>query len=387
MRSDTLNWKDTEGGDSCLKWEYGRRHRQATILRRRLFLGIFLLVVILMAGYAVIRSGSYGFSWSVRNLPSDLSRTQAENDSKESSRSEFLMDTFVSIRAIGPNSEQAMQAAFDEMRRIESLMSRYVPDSDVSRINEGAGGESVKVSEETFYVIEEAVKCAGLTNGAFDITIGPLMEVWDFGAEDHAVPDACEIEQARSLIGWELLELDPLNRTVRLPIEAMSIDLGGVAKGYAAREGARILQEHGISHALIDAGGNIVTVGSRPDGKPWQIGIRDPRGESMEDTIGLTLSVVNCAVATSGDYERFFVHDGRRYHHILHPETGMPVETVWSVTVMAKDSLYADMLSTAVFVLGPDEGIRFIETLDGASAMIVTSDGNTVFSKGFEEMH
>jgi thiamine biosynthesis lipoprotein len=315
-----------------------------------------------------------------------FSGAKAEEDMKESSRSEFLMDTFVSVRAVGPNPEQATQAAFSEMERIESLMSRYIPDSDVSCINEGAGGGPVKVSEETFCVIEEAIKCASLTNGAFDITIGPLMDVWGFGAKDPAIPDTGEIEQACSLVGWELLELDPVNRTVRLPIQGMSIDLGGIAKGYAAREGARILREHGISHALIDAGGNIVTVGFRPDGEPWKIGIRNPRGESIEDTIGPTLSIVNGAVATSGDYERFFVHDGRRCHHILHPDTGMPVESAQSVTVLADDSLYADMLSTAVFVLGPDEGMEFIDNLDGVSAMIVDSDGNVLFSKGFPEM-
>lgn len=387
MRSDTLNSRDIEGGDSCLKWEYGRGYKQATRLRRRLFLGIILVAVVVIAGYAVMRSGSYGFTWAIRKLPPDSSGAQAEEDKRESSRSEFLMDTFVSIRAVGPNPEQAIQAAFDEIERIESLMSRHIPDSDISRINEAAGGEPVKVSEETFYVIEKALECASLTEGAFDITIGPLMDVWNFGLPDPAVPDTEEIEQACSLIGWELLELDSENRTVRLPIQGMSIDLGGVAKGYAACEGARVLREHGVSHALIDAGGNIVTVGSRPDGKPWQIGIRDPRGESIEDTIGPTLSVVNQAVATSGDYERFFIHDGKRYHHILNPETGMPVETVRSVTVIAEDSLYADMLSTAVFVLGPDEGVRFIETQDGVSAMIVTDDGSMVSSKGFPRMH
>jgi thiamine biosynthesis lipoprotein len=387
MRSDTLNSKDIEGGDSCLKWEYGRGYRQATRLRRRLLLGILLVAVVLIAGYAVKRSGSYGFTWAIRKSPLGFSGTQAKEDNKESSRSEFLMDTFVSIRAVGSNPEQAIQAAFDEIERIESLMSRHIPDSDASRINEGAGGEPVKVSGETLYVIEKALECASLTKGAFDITIGPLMDVWNFGLPDPAVPDADEIEQARSLIGWELLELDPANRTVRLPIQGMSIDLGGVAKGYAAQEGARILREYGVSHALIDAGGNIVTVGLRPDGEPWQIGIRDPRGESIEDTIGPTLSVANGAIATSGDYERFFIYDGRRYHHILNPETGMPVETVRSVTVMAEDALYADMLSTAVFVLGRDEGMRFIETLDGISAMIVTDDGDTIFSKGFPKMH
>ena len=169
-------------------------------------------------------------------------------------------------------------------------------------------------------------------------------------------------------------------------MQGMSIDLGGVAKGYAAQRGAQALIECGISHALIDAGGNIVAVGSRPDGEPWQIGIRDPRGESMNDTVGPTLSIVDCAVATSGDYERRFVLDGKRYHHILDPKTGMPVDTVRSATVIANDSLHADMLSTAVFVLGPDEGIELIESLDEVSAMLVDDCGNKVFSKGFSKM-
>lgn len=370
-----------------MKWEYGKGHKKSAIFRRRLFLGILLAVVVLIAIYVAMQKGLWDFTGAIKKLPFDFTDAPAERGNEESFQTEFLMDTFVSIRAVGPNPEYAIQAAFREMQRIESLMSRHIADSDVSRINQGAGEEPVKVSEETFHVIEEAINCSSLTGGAFDITIGPLMDVWDFGSEDVAVPDAEAIEEACSLVGWELVELDSVNKTVRLPVEGMSIDLGGVAKGYAAQEGARILREHGITHGLIDAGGNIVTVGLRSDGEPWRIGIRDPRGESIEDTIGPKLSVVDSAVATSGDYERFFIHNGKRYHHILHPETGMPVDTVMSVTVMAEDSLHADMLSTAVFVLGPDEGIKLVEGLDGISAMIVANDGNTVFSKGFGETY
>ena len=370
-----------------MKWEYGKRHRRTTIIRKRLFLGIFLMLVVFLAGYAVMQFGPRDLTFALQKSSLKSQDVKAEEAAQDSSRSEFLMDTFVTIRAVGPNADQAIQAAFDEMRRIESLMSRHISTSDVSRINLGAGGSPVKVERETFCIIEEAVRCAGLTKGAFDITIGPLMDVWGFGTPDPAIPGPEEMEQARSLVGWELVELDSENITVRLPIQGMSIDLGGIAKGYAAEQGARVLKEYGIPHALIDAGGNIVAVGSHPDGEPWRIGIRSPRGEGVDDTIGPMLHVVNEAVATSGDYERFFIHDGKRYHHILHPETGMPVETVSGVTVMAKDSLHADMLSTAVFVLGPDEGMEFIETLDGVSAMIVDSEGNTLFSKGFPGMH
>ena len=369
-----------------MKWEYGKRHRRTTILRKRLLLGIFLVLVVFLAGYAVMQFGPRDLTLALQRSSLKSQDVKTVEAPQDSSRSEFLMDTFVSIRAVGPNAEQAVQAAFDEMRRIESLMSRHISTSDVSRINLGAGGSPVKVTRETFYVIEEAVRCAGLTNGAFDITIGPLMDLWGFGTSNPVIPGAEEIEQARSLVGWELVELDSENMTVRLPIQGMSIDLGGIAKGYAAEQGTQVLKEYGIPHALIDAGGNIVAAGPRPDGEPWRIGIRNPRGEGVDDTIGPMLHVVNEAVATSGDYERFFIHDGKRYHHILHPGTGMPVETVSSVTVMAKDSLHADMLSTAVFVLGPDEGMEFVETLDGVSAMIVDTDGNTLFSKGFPGM-
>ena len=388
MRSDTLISRSIKGGDFWLKWEYGQRHGEISRRRRRMFLGILLVVAILVAGYVVAESDDFrGLAWVLQKLPLEFAGAPSEKDErdvKEYTRSEFLMDTYVSMRAAGPDSEEAVAAAFDEMRRIESLMSRYSPESDVSRVNSAAGGNPVKVSDETFYVIEKAIWCANQTRGAFDITIGPLMDVWDFRAEAPSVPDTAGLEEALSLVGWELVELDTANKTVRLPIQGMSIDLGGVAKGYAAREGARILKEHGVSHALIDAGGNIVTVGTRVDGSPWRIGIRDPRGNSMEDTIGPALSVTDSAVATSGDYERLFMEGGNRYHHILHPETGMPVDTVMSATVIAKDSLYADMLSTAVFVLGPDEGMKFIDTLEGVSAMIVDSSGNTLFSSGFD---
>lgn len=371
-----------------MKWEYGTRHRRTRIVRRRLFLGIVAILVILSAGYAVMHFGPDDLKSALRKPFLKLQDPNGEGINPEGVtetgwQTEFLMDTFVSIRAVGDNADEAIEAALGEMRRIESLMSRYVPTSDVSLINRSAGGPPVKVASETFHVIEEAVQCARLTNGAFDITIGPLMDLWEFNSSGPTIPGPEEIEQAKPLVGWELIELDPENMTVRLPKEGMSIDLGGIAKGYAAQQGARVLREYGIRHALIDAGGNIVAVGSRAEGNPWRIGIRDPRGEGPEATIGPTIHLVDAAVATSGDYERFFIHDGKRYHHILNPETGMPVESVSSVTVVTESPLHADMLSTAVFVLGPDEGMRFVETLDGVSAMIVDANGNIVFSNGF----
>lgn len=371
-------------GDPRLKWEYGGKYGRSKS-RRRWFLGGILVAIILIVGCIFFCFGFFDFMPVLKRPSLKSLHVLVGGGIKESSGSKFLMNTFVSIRAAGTSPDEPIQAAFDEMQRIESLMSRHIPGSDVFRINQGAGGRPVKISDETFHVIWESIKYADITGGAFDISIGPLMDVWNFGATDPSVPEPEQINQARSLVGWELIELNSEDVTVRLPLHGMSIDLGGVAKGYAAQEGARVLREHGISHALIDVGGNIVTIGSRPDGEAWQIGIRDPRGKSIENTIGPTLYVSDCAIATSGDYERFFIYAGKRYHHILHPETGMPADTVQSVTVIAKDSLYADILSTAVFVMGPDKGMDLIEALDGVSAMIVTGSGDTLFSAEFGE--
>jgi len=370
-----------------LKWEYGRRRRGRG---RRLWalVLILLLGVVAVVGYLLVR-------FSVVPWPPKAGAPRAANESGKAATasavvdpqeyvdSQFLMDTYVSIQAFGPGAKDAVSAAFDEMRRIENLTSRFIPTSDVARINEAAGGDPVKVSDETFTLLEKSRECSELSGGAFDVTIGPVVDAWGFGTETPHVPDSNVLAKAVALVDFRAMELDPASKTVRLAHPGMSIDLGGIAKGYAADRAAAVLREHGIKHALIDAGGNIVAVGTRPDGKPWHIGIRDPRGSSPTDTVGPVVEITDGAVVTSGDYERFFIENGHRYHHIFDPKTGMPADRAESATIIAPTSVDADMLSTAVFVLGPVEGPKILEGLDGISAMVVDANGHLVFSPGF----
>lgn len=367
-----------------MKWEYGRRRRGRG--QRMLFLLVILLLgVLIVAGYALVRSGVFprtpkaAVQGAGRSGDAGGSTAEAE----EYVGSQFMMDTYVSIRAFGKGAESAVAAAFEEMRRVEGLMSRFVPSSDVSRVNQAAGLDPVQVSDETFMLLEKALRWSELSGGAFDITIGPVVDAWGFGTDDPHVPDPDALAKAVALVNFRAVELDPTQKTVRLPAAGMCIDLGGIAKGYAADRAAAVLRERGVKHALIDAGGNIVAVGTRPDGTPWHIGIRDPRGSNPTDTVGPVVKVSDAAVVTSGDYERFFVADGRRYHHIFDPKTGMPADLAESVTIIAPNSLDADALSTAVFVLGPSEGPKILEGLEGVSAMVVDAGGRLVFSPGF----
>lgn len=369
-----------------MKWEYGRRRRGRGAGSHRALVLVLLALALLVTGYILVKAGVLPWPLEAVRAGRGNSHKVDEPPAGEASEyveSQFLMDTYVSIRAVGPGSREAVGAAFDEMRRIEALTSRFVATSDVSRINQAAGGDPVQVSDETFTVLEKAQECSELSGGAFDATIGPVVDAWGFGTDNPHVPDPPVLARALSFVNWRALELNPDGKTVRLVSPAMSIDLGGIAKGYAADRAAAVLRGRGIRHALIDAGGDIVAVGARPDGKPWRIGIRDPRGESPADTIGPVIDVEDGAVVTSGDYERFFVANGERYHHIFDPATGRPAKLARSATVIAKDSCDADMLSTAVFVLGPADGVRLVERLDGISAMVVGADGDLSFSSGF----
>ncbi len=369
-----------------MRWEYGRRQRGGGIRRPVLVLALLCLAAVLVA-CALVRTGLVRVPPDLRNAwwgsAARGSQDAQAGGEEEYTESQFLMDTYVTIRAIGPGCREATRAAFDEMRRVEAMASAFVATSEVSRVNQAAGGEPVRVSDELFALLEKAGEYSELSGGAFDVTIGPVVKAWGFGTDEPRVPDAQTLERALSLVNHRALEMNRVDRTVRLLARGMSIDLGGIAKGYATDRAGAILREHGIEHALIDAGGNILAVGGRPDGEPWRIGIRDPRGESPAETIGPVVPVKDGAVVTSGDYERFFVADGERFHHIFDPATGKPGQRAQSATVVAKSSCDADILSTAVFVLGPVEGLGLVDAIEGVEAMVVDADGGLSFSRGF----
>ena len=252
-------------------------------------------------------------------------------------------------------------------------MSVNIAASDVSSINAAAGIAPVQVHEDVFKVIERALFFAEISGGAFDPSVGPLVSLWGIGGKNPRIPSQAEIDEVLPLINWRNIELDRRTHSVFLKRQGMALDLGAIAKGYAADEAAAIVKSARIKRAIIDLGGNIVTCGEKKDKNPWKVGIQNPN-EKRGAYIGI-VQVTKQSVVTSGVYERFFEEGGVRYHHIFSPSIGYPAENeLLSVTVIANNSIDADALSTAVFVLGYAKGKALIESLSETEAVFVFKD-------------
>ena len=260
-------------------------------------------------------------------------------------------------------------AAIADVARIEAKYSRYRDDSDTARINRAAGRAAVAIDAETAALLAYADRCFTLSGGLFDLTSGALRRVWNFRRAPPRVPDARALEAARALIGWTEVEWD--ERTIRLPRAGMEIDFGGIGKEYAADRVATIVTEQGIAHGLVNLGGDVRVIGPQPDGTPWRIGIRHPR---KEGAAAAAVTLDSGAVATSGDYERYFEIDGRRYCHILNPRTGMPAAHWQSVSVIAPLCIVAGSCST-IAMLREQEGEAFLRE-QGLPYVAVAPDGS-----------
>ncbi len=296
-------------------------------------------------------------------------------------RSRYLMGTPVEIKARGADeaaSQAAINAAFDEIARLERLMSHWRDDSQVARINAEAGKAPVPVAPEVFEVIRRAQGASRVTGGAFDITVASMSALWRIDGENARVPSREEIRKALVNVGWRHVHLDARARTVYLDAPGVRIGLGGIAKGYAVDRAIGVLRAHGIRSAILTAGGDTALLGRDGD-HLWRIGIRHPR--ATERTIAW-FDAADTTVHTSGDYERFLMVKGRRYGHILDPSTGWPASRARSVTVVAKDGTLGDALATGIFVMGPEQGIRLASSLPGIEALIVDSKGNVTMTPG-----
>jgi thiamine biosynthesis lipoprotein len=296
---------------------------------------------------------------------------------------QVAMGTVIEITLVADNEESANKAslqAFQEMKRIETLMSPRLDSSDVTRINRSAGKEWVKVSPETMEVIKKAKEISELSEGGFDITVGPLTELWRKAREKKIPPSAEEVKEKLGLVNFKNMEMDR-NGKVFLKKKRMAIDLGGIAKGYAVDRAFDLLKSLGYKNLIVNAGGDL-RVGGLKNNQPWSIGIQNPR-ESPK--ILARISVSDMSVATSGDYEKFFIYQGKRYHHILNPRDGFPAEGCQSVTLLCKEGMIADALATAVFVLGPEKGYSLCQKLEGVECLIVDKEGKTIFSTGLKD--
>jgi thiamine biosynthesis lipoprotein len=272
-------------------------------------------------------------------------------------------------------AEEVMEAAFREVQRIDFLMSNYREDSEISRVNRDAGKKETKVSPEMLRMIERAIEFSSLSEGAFDITIGPVFRLWNF--REGKFPEEKNLRENLKKVGYRQIKIDRSRSSIFLQEEGMEIDLGAIAKGYAADSASAVLKEKGIENFLVNAGGDLKVSGSKEKGVPWIVGIQHPR---LPSKMVAKLSPRQAGVATSGDYKKFFIERGERYHHLLNPSTGTPARECQSVTVMAPSAMAADALATAVFVLGPKKGLALVERMNDVHAIIVDRGGSVLVS-------
>lgn len=272
--------------------------------------------------------------------------------------------------------QAAIAAVMDEMRRVDRLMSTYKEDSKISLVNRRAATEPVTVSRELLELLARSLRMSELTDGAFDITYASAGHLYDFHRK--VKPSADALAAALPAINYRHVVLDRANSSVRFLRSGVRIDLGGIAKGHAIDRAIALLKARGIQHALVSAGGDSRLIGDRR-GRPWVVGIRDPR---QENEVVAVIPLSDAAISTSGDYERYFEADGVRYHHIINPGNGQPVSGVRSVTVVGADSTTMDALSTSVFVMGVNKGLALVESLPDVEALIVDADGKMHYSSG-----
>jgi len=294
-------------------------------------------------------------------------------------REEAIMGTAITVELWSDErdaGEAAIAAVMAEMHRIDRAMSPHKPDSELSRINREAAAAPVHLSAEMARLIGRALDFSRLSNGAFDISYAAVGQLYDYRRRIRPSDEA--LARARALVGWQGLQFDPRAQTLRFARDGMRIDLGGFAKGHAVDNATRILLQHGIRHANVSAGGDSRVIGDRR-GRPWTIGIRDPR---RPDAMAAVLPLEDVSISTSGDYERYFDADGQRFHHLIDPATGRSPSSVHSVTVIADDGLTSEALSKCVFVLGVDKGLRLIESQRGVDAVVVDAGGRLHCSSG-----
>jgi thiamine biosynthesis lipoprotein len=283
-----------------------------------------------------------------------------------------------------PTASTAAKAAFARIAELDGIMSDYRPTSELMRLCQKAGGDAVHVSDELFFVLSKAQEVSRRSGGAFDVTVGPVVRLWRRARRSQQLPDAKELADALALVGYEKVRLDEKEHTVQLLKAGMQLDLGGIAKGYAADEALAVLAKHQITRALVAAGGDIAVSGAPPDADGWQIGIAPL--EDPESKPGRYLVLKDAAVSTSGDAEQYVEIDGKRYSHIVDPKTGLGLVGRMSATVVARHGITADSMTKVVAVFGPEKGMPIIEETEGVSALSIrkTDKGEEVVaSKGF----
>ncbi len=300
-------------------------------------------------------------------------------------KEEFIFGTLVSLKLYEPVADSVFQTVFDDMRDVENRMTVKGVTSELIAVNKAAGINPVVVSEDTYHVIDTAKKVAEESAGAFDITVYPVVALWGIGTDQARVPSESEIAAGLKHVGYNDLILDPDKLSVFLKRPGMGLDLGGIAKGYAADRISENLRSMGVESGIINLGGNIFAMGSKADGSAWKIGIQNPMSDRGE-YIGIA-DAVNQTVVTSGIYERYFEKDGKRYHHIMDTKTGYPADNeLAGVSILAKSSIDADALSTTCFVLGTEKALEFVKDMPDVDVLFITKDKKIRMTPGFKKV-
>jgi FAD:protein FMN transferase len=298
-------------------------------------------------------------------------------------RAQMHMGTLVTITAWAASeaeAQQAVTAGFLEIHRLEEILSTWIPASDLSRVNTAAGREPARVAPEALLLIKRSLEMAVLTEGGFNIAVGPAVEAWSVTERTH-IPTAAELAGLKPLVDLGQIRLDEQAGTVFLARPGMRIDVGGIGKGFAADRATAVMQKAGATAGVVALSGDIKTFGRMPVGERFRFGIQHPR---KEGAVLASLELENEAISTAGDYERYFERDGVRYHHILDPQTLQPARQCRSVTVVAAEGTVADGLDTGIFVMGPERGMALVEQLPDVEAVIVDDAGKVLVSSGLK---
>ena len=306
-------------------------------------------------------------------------------DQKIIKRTQFIMGTLIEITVLETDknlAQKAISKSFEEMSRLENIMSTHRHDSELSKLNISASSKKrIPASPDLLEVIQRGIHWGKLSNGAMDISIGPAIALWKFDAESPTLPNPQELISASDLVDYREISIE--GSSIGLKQTGMSLHLGAIAKGYAVDRAVEILKFFGINSGIVNAGGDLMAFGSKKGITPWRIGIQHPR--KPEEMI-VSLALKDKAVATSGDYQKYFILDETRYHHILNPEDGWPSSEAISATVIADTVTDADALSTALFILGAEKGLRLINSLEGVEGMIFSNLESASFSSGFRSL-
>lgn len=316
-------------------------------------------------------------------LAISITGCSSKNKDETITRTELFMGTAIKVTLYEGGNEGILDKVFNRIIDIEDLVSINKDETELTKLNDNSGVGKVKLSDTSYNIIKEGLRYSKMSDGAYDISIGPLVKLWSIGLPEAKVPTKDEINETIKYVDYSKIEINESTKEVFLSQKGMMLDLGSIAKGYVADEIVTLLKNEGVNKAIIDLGGNIYALGSKEENKGWNIGIQDPF-DDRGNAVGV-VEVADKSVVTTGVYERFIEENGVKYHHILNPKTGYPYETeIAGVSIIADKSVDADALSTLIFTKGLEEGLKLVEELDTVDAVFITNNKEVYITDGLK---